>query len=154
MGADTAQAQEPKPDGPHEGPDGARHDRGGGTRWTVAAGLRRRLRCVAVEPTESAVLSGHPFGADKIDGIGAGYLVPLWHDGIADEIERVSTADAKATACRLAQEEDLFCGSSTGANVTVPLRLAERSRRDATIVTIMCDTGLKYPKAFSEDLKL
>jgi cysteine synthase len=78
--------------------------------------------------------------------------VPLWHDRIADEIERVSTKDAKVMAFRLAAEEGLFCGSSTGANVTAALRLAERLGSDATIVTIMCDTGMKYLKAFSQDL--
>jgi cysteine synthase A len=110
----------------------------------------RRIRYVAVEPAESAVLSGHPSGAHKIDGIGAGYVVPLWHKGIADEIERVSTADARAMAFRLAVEEGLFCGSSTGANVTAALRLAERLGPTSTIVTIMCDTGMKYLKSFAD----
>jgi cysteine synthase A len=117
--------------------------------------LRRhdaRIRHVAVEPAESAVLSGGPSGAHKIDGIGAGYVVPLWHDGIADDIERVSTAEARAMAFRLAAEEGLFCGTSTGANVTAALRLAERLGPRATIVTILCDTGMKYLKSFSQDL--
>lgn len=121
----------------------------------ISETLRRhddRIRFVAVEPAESAVLSGEPSGAHKIDGIGAGYVVPLWHDGIADEIERVSTDEAKAIAFRLAAEEGLFCGTSTGANVAAALRLAERLGPDATIVTIMCDTGMKYLKAFSQDL--
>jgi cysteine synthase A len=111
-----------------------------------------RIRVVAVEPTESAVLSGGPSGAHKIDGVGAGYVVPLWHDRIADDIERVSTDEAKAMAFRLAAEEGLFCGTSTGANVTAALRLAERLGPDATVVTIMCDTGMKYLKAFSQNL--
>ncbi|MDM0008000.1 cysteine synthase family protein [Variovorax sp. J22G73] len=111
-----------------------------------------RIRVVAVEPAESAVLSGEPSGAHKIDGVGAGYVVPLWHDRIADDIERVSTDEAKAMAFRLAAEEGLFCGTSTGANVTAALRLAERLGPDATVVTIMCDTGMKYLKAFSQNL--
>jgi cysteine synthase len=114
----------------------------------------QHIRYVAVEPAESAVLSGHPSGAHKIDGIGAGYVVPLWHDRIADQIERVSTVDAKAMAFRLTAEEGLFCGSSTGANVAAALRLAERLGSNATIVTIMCDTGMKYLKDFSQDLNL
>jgi len=121
----------------------------------ISETLRRHddgIRFVAVEPAESAVLSGGPSGAHKIDGIGAGYVVPLWHDGIADEIECVSTDEAKAMAFRLAAEEGLFCGTSTGANVAAALRLAERLGPDATIVTIMCDTGMKYLKAFSQDL--
>ncbi|WP_158899200.1 PLP-dependent cysteine synthase family protein [Burkholderia sp. L27(2015)] len=111
-----------------------------------------RIRVVGVEPVESAVLSGGPTGAHKIDGIGAGYVVPLWHDRIADELERVSTGDARAMAFRLAAEEGLFCGTSTGANVTGALRLAERLGPDATIVTIMCDTGMKYLKSFAQTL--
>lgn len=109
------------------------------------------MRIVAVEPAESAVLSGGPSGAHKIDGVGAGYVVPLWHDRIADDIERVSTDEAKAMAFRLAAEEGLFCGTSTGANVTAALRLAERLGPKATVVTIMCDTGMKYLTTFSRN---
>jgi len=112
-----------------------------------------RIRIVAVEPAESAVLSGGPTGAHKIDGIGAGYVVPLWHEGIADEIEPVSTQEAKAMAFRLAAEEGLFCGTSTGANVVAALRLAERLGPEATIVTVLCDTGMKYLNNFAQDLK-
>jgi len=110
------------------------------------------IRVVGVEPAESAVLSGGPSGAHKIDGIGAGYVVPLWHSGIADELERVSTAEARAMAFRLAAEEGLFCGTSTGANVTGALRLAQRLGPDATVVTIMADTGMKYLKSFAQAL--
>jgi cysteine synthase A len=117
-------------------------------------GYDPRIRCVAVEPAESAVLSGYSSGAHRIDGIGAGYVVPLWHDRVADEIERISTEDARAMAFRLAAEEALFCGTSTGANVAAALRVAERLGPDATIVTLMCDTGMKYLKAFSEELEV
>ena len=112
-----------------------------------AEALRRhnkQIKIVAVEPAESAVLSGGKPGGHKIDGIGAGFIVPLWQDGIADQIERVSTEEAKAMALRLAREEGLFGGTSTGANVIAALRLAEQLRPSATIVTIMCDTGMKY----------
>ena len=121
----------------------------------IAEGLRRHrndLQIVAVEPAESAVLSGGPSGAHKIDGIGAGYVVPLWQETIADGIERVSTEEAMAMAFRLAREEGLFAGTSTGANVIAALRLAERLEPDATIVTIMCDTGMKYLKTFGARL--
>jgi cysteine synthase A len=109
--------------------------------------LRRhngRIRVVAVEPAESAVLSGGPSGAHKIDGIGAGFVVPLWQAGIADRIEPVSTEEAGAMALRLAREEGLFAGTSTGANVVAALRLAEHLGQQATVVTVMCDTGMKY----------
>ena len=122
----------------------------------IAEGLRRhdgRIGIVAVEPAESAVLSGGPSGAHRIDGIGAGYVVPLWQDGIADRIERVSTEEAVAMAFRLAREEGLFAGASTGANVAASLRLAERLGPDATIVTVMCDTGMKYLRTYGTKLE-
>lgn len=113
----------------------------------VAEGLRcrdPRIRMVAVEPAESPVLSGGAPGAHKIDGIGAGFVVPLWQDGVADAIDRVSTEEARAMALRLAREEGLFAGLSTGANLVAALRLAERLGPGATIVSLMCDTGMKY----------
>lgn len=102
------------------------------------------ITVVAVEPSESAVLSGRPTGAHKIDGVGAGFVVPLWHDDVADAIELVSTEEATAMAVRLAQQEGLFAGTSTGANVLVALRMAERLPPNSTVVTVMCDTGMKY----------
>jgi cysteine synthase A len=122
----------------------------------IAEGLRRHreaLRIVAVEPAESAVLSGGPSGAHRIDGIGAGYVVPLWQASIADRIERVSTDEAMAMAFRLAREEGLFAGTSTGANVVAALRLAEQMGPAAVIVTVMCDTGMKYLKTFGARLE-
>jgi cysteine synthase A len=109
-----------------------------------------RIRVVAVEPAESAVLSGGAPGGHKIDGVGAGFVVPLWHDRIADAIERVSTAEAKAMALRLAREEGLFAGTSTGANVVAALRVGEELGAGSTVVTVMCDTGMKYLRAFAE----
>ena len=110
-------------------------------------GLRRhkeKIRIVAMEPAESPVLSGGKSGGHQIEGIGAGFVVPLWKEGIADHIERVSTEDAKAMALRLAREEGILGGTSTGGNVVAGLRLAEQLGPDATVVTIMCDTGMKY----------
>jgi cysteine synthase A len=111
--------------------------------------LRHRgIRVVAVEPAESAVLSGSPSGAHGIDGVGAGYVVPLWQADAADAIERVTTGEARSMALRLAREEGLFGGASTGANLVAALRVAARLDRDATVVTLMCDTGMKYLETF------
>jgi cysteine synthase A len=113
--------------------------------------LRRHspgLRSVAVEPAESAVLSGGAPGAHRIDGVGAGFVVPLWQPGVADAIEPVSTEAATAMALRLAREEGLFCGSSTGANVVAALREAQRLGPGATLVTLLCDSGMKYLAKF------
>jgi cysteine synthase len=117
--------------------------------------LRRhngKVRIVAVEPSESAVLSGGRPGAHKIDGVGAGFVVPLWEEGIADQIEHVSTDEATAMALRLAREEGLFAGTSTGGNVIAALRLAEQLGPDATVVTVMCDTGMKYLRTYRANL--
>jgi cysteine synthase A len=120
-------------------------------------GLRRRndkIRVIAVEPAESPVLSGGKAGAHKIDGIGVGFVPPLWQDGIADGIERVSTEEAKAMALRLAREEGLFAGTSTGANLVAALRLAEELGSHATVVTVMCDTGMKYLETYGRKFRL
>lgn len=121
-------------------------------RGTAEALKRKRgeLTAVAVEPAESAVLSGGPPGAHKIDGIGAGFVVPLWREGVADRIERVATEEARAMVLRLAREEGLFAGTSTGANVIAALRLAETLGPGATVVTLLCDTGMKYLKGWSQ----
>jgi cysteine synthase A len=115
------------------------------------SGVGRRLRAhndavhvVAVEPAESAVLSGRESGSHKIEGTGAGFVVPLWNDSLADEIQTVSTEDAMAAARRLAREEGIFAGTSTGSNVLVALRLAERLGEGKTVVTLACDSGMKY----------
>ena len=121
----------------------------------TAEGLRRhneQITIVAVEPAESPVLSGGRTGAHKIDGVGAGFVVPLWRKDVADEIELVSTDDATAMAMRLAREEGLFAGTSTGGNVVAALRVADRLGPDATVVTIMCDTGMKYLKTYGARL--
>lgn len=123
-------------------------------RGTGEALLRRdpKIALMAVEPAESAVLSGGPTGAHKIDGVGAGYVVPLWRADLVDAIEPISTAEATAMALSLAREEGLFAGTSTGGNVTAALRLAERLGPDATVVTMMCDTGMKYLNSFGAQL--
>ena len=111
---------------------------------TRLRGFNPRLRVVAVEPAESAVLSGGAPGAHQIEGTGTGTIVPHWGASLADDVIAVSTADAKGMARRLAREEALFGGTSTGANVAAALRVAEQLGTDATVVTINVDTGLKY----------
>lgn len=113
----------------------------------VAERLRQHkadIRIVAVEPAESAVLSGGPSGVHKIEGAGAGFIVPLWRDRIADTIMPVSTNDAMAMARRLARMEALFAGTSTGANLVAALAVARELGPEATVVTVLCDTGIKY----------
>jgi cysteine synthase A len=114
-------------------------------------GIATRLRVhdeavhiVAVEPEESAVLSGGPSGSHKIEGTGAGFVVPLWTEALADEIQTVSTREAMATARRLARQEGIFAGTSTGGNVAVALRVAECLGPEQTVVTVAVDSGMKY----------
>ena len=104
----------------------------------------RNVHIVAVEPDESAVLSGRPSGSHKIEGIGIGFIPPLWQPEMVNEILPVSTEAAKAMARRLAREEGVFAGTSTGANVVAALKVAERLGRDATVVTLAVDSGLRY----------
>jgi len=113
----------------------------------VAEVLRARapeVRIVAVEPAESPVLSGGNPGTHEIEGIGVGFVPPLWSDELADEIVAVSTSDAKSMSRRLAREEALFVGPSSGANVVAAMRVAEGLGAGRTVVTVLCDSGLKY----------
>jgi len=116
----------------------------------VAAVLKRHkpgLKVVAVEPAESAVLRGGQPGPHKIEGVGIGYTPPLWEPALVDEIEPVGTDEAKDMARRLAREEGLFAGTSSGANIVAALRVAERLGPGAKVVTLMADSGLKYLSA-------
>jgi cysteine synthase A len=103
-----------------------------------------KVHIAAVEPAESAVLSGHQTGSHNIEGIGIGFIPPLWDPNLVNEIMTVSTGEAKAMARRLAREEGLFAGTSSGANVVAALRLAERLGPQATVVTLLVDSGLRY----------
>ncbi len=103
-----------------------------------------RVRTVAVEPAESAVLSGKPSGSHKIEGIGIGFVPPLWQPELVDEIQTVTTEEAKAMARQLAREEGIFAGASSGANVVAALRVARQLGPHATVATIIIDSGLRY----------
>ena len=113
----------------------------------VATALKRRkpaVELVVVEPGESAVLAGGDAAPHKIEGVGIGYTPPLYEPALVDEVVAVKTADAKEMARRLAREEALFAGTSSGANVVAALQVAERLGPNATVVTLMADSGLKY----------
>jgi cysteine synthase A len=104
----------------------------------------RNIHVVAVEPEESAVLSGRPSGAHNIEGIGIGFIPPLWEPDQVNEIMTVSTGEAKAMARRLAREEGILAGTSSGANVVAAIRVAQRLGPKATVATIIVDSGLRY----------
>lgn len=113
----------------------------------TAAVLRRhnpRVHVAAAEPAESAVLSGKPPGSHRIEGIGIGFLPPLWKPDAVDEIIPVSTDDANAMARRLAREEAIFAGTSTGANIVAALQIARRLGPGAIVGAIIIDSGLRY----------
>jgi cysteine synthase A len=111
---------------------------------TRLRGHDETVRIVAVEPEESAVLSGRPSGSHRIEGTGAGFVVPLWTETLANEIQTVSTEEAMATARRLALNEGIFAGTSTGGNVAVALRVAADLGAGRTVVTVAVDSGMKY----------
>ncbi len=113
----------------------------------VATALKRHkagVKLVVVEPAESAVLSGGQPGPHKIEGVGIGYTPPLWDPSLVDEILSVRTADAKEMTRRLARDEALFAGTSSGANVVAAIEIAKRLGPGANVVTLMVDSGLKY----------
>ena len=102
------------------------------------------IQIIAVEPAESAVLSGGKSGTHNIEGIGIGFIPPLWEPDKVNKISTVSTNEAKAMARRLAQEEGIFAGTSSGANVVAALRVAKRLGPKARVATIIVDSGLRY----------
>ena len=120
----------------------------GGTITGVGEVLRARkpsVRMIAVEPDASPVLSGGKPGPHKIQGTGAGFVPKVLNTDVYQEVVRVTDADAIATARRLAREEGMLVGISTGANVWAALSIAARPElRGKTIVTFGCDTGERY----------
>jgi cysteine synthase A len=113
----------------------------------VATVLKRHqpgVRTVAVEPGESSVLRGGQPGPHRIEGVGIGYTPPLWEPSLIDEVVAVPTAEAKDMARRLAREEALFAGTSSGANVVAAIEVARRLGPGRKVVTLMADSGLKY----------
>jgi len=120
----------------------------GGTITGIAEAMKKRkptFRAVAVEPVESPVLSGGKAGPHRIQGIGAGFVPDVLNTRIIDEIIRVGSDDAGGMARRLAREEGLLVGISSGAAVWAALEVARRSEnRGKLIVVIAPDTGERY----------
>jgi cysteine synthase A len=111
---------------------------------TVLKRYKPSIKIVVVEPAESSVLLGGQPGPHKIEGVGIGYTPPLWEPTLVDEILPIKTSEAKEMTRRLAREEALFAGTSSGANVLAAIQVGEALGPDAKIVTLMVDSGLKY----------
>lgn len=120
----------------------------GGTITGVTQALKARrpeVYTVVVEPKDSAVISGGLPGSHKIQGIGAGFIPKVLNTEIIDEIYPVENEAAFEYARRLALEEGILSGMSSGANVYAALQIAKRpENKGKTIVTIICDTGERY----------
>jgi cysteine synthase A len=120
----------------------------GGTITGIAEAIKSRkpqLRVIAVEPSGSAVLSGDKPGAHEIQGIGAGFIPDVLRLDLIDEIIRVSDEDAVSMAGRLAREEGILAGISSGAAVRAALEVAGRKESQGKlIVAILPDTGERY----------
>lgn len=119
----------------------------GGTITGVGEVLKKKnpaIKVVAVEPKNSAVLSGRPAGPHMIQGIGAGFVPEVLNRAIIDEIITVSEEDAHAVAGRLAKEEGLFVGISAGAACWAALKVASALGQGKTVVTVLPDTGERY----------
>lgn len=113
---------------------------------TVKALRRHRpeLHVAAVEPAESPILSQGKTGGHRIEGVGIGFVPPMWDPKIPNEIISVKSDDAHQMARALARTEALFAGASSGANVVAALQVAKRLGPGSTVVTLLVDTGLKY----------
>ncbi len=120
----------------------------GGTLSGVGRTLKKKnpqVRIVAVEPRQSPVISGGAPGPHKIQGIGAGFIPANLQTDLIDEVIQVDGSAAGAVARRLAREEGILCGISSGANVLAAMELAKRKEfKGKQIVTIICDTGERY----------
>jgi cysteine synthase A len=120
----------------------------GGTITGIASVLKKRkpdFRAFAVEPAESPVLSGGKPGPHRIQGIGAGFVPDVLQLNLIDEIIKVNADDAFATARRLAKEEGILAGISSGAAAHAALKLASRAEMNGkTIIVILPDTGERY----------
>jgi cysteine synthase A len=120
----------------------------GGTITGVAEVIKQRkpqFRAIAVEPVDSPVLSGGKPGKHKIQGIGAGFVPDVLRLGLVDEIIRVTNEDAGGTARRLAKEEGILAGISSGAATWAALEVAKRpENRGRLIVVVLPDTGERY----------
>ncbi len=120
----------------------------GGTITGIAETLKKRkkgLMTIAVEPDSSPVLSGGSPGTHRIEGIGAGFVPEVLNLKVIDEIVRVKDEDAAAAARRLAREEGILAGISSGAAVWASLKVAKRKEnRGKLIVVILSDTGERY----------
>lgn len=119
----------------------------GGTITGVADVIKKRkssLKVVAVEPTESPVISGGQHSPHKIQGIGAGFIPKNLNTDLLDSIELVSTEEAFAMRKQLAEKEGILAGISTGASVCAALRVAQTLGTGKCVVTMMHDTGERY----------
>ena len=120
----------------------------GGTFTGVAEVLKQKkkaIKCVAVEPENSAVLSGHEAGKHKIQGIGAGFIPQIMNTKLIDEVITVKDEEAFETTRNLASQEGILAGISSGANVFAALQLAKKEEnKGKTIVVIVPDTGERY----------
>jgi cysteine synthase A len=104
-----------------------------------------QVRCIALEPEKSRALSGQgPLGGHRLEGMGAGFVPSICRLDLADEIVAVSDEDALATGRRLAREEGIFGGITSGANVWAALQRAKQLGPGHRVVTVICDSGLKY----------
>jgi cysteine synthase A len=111
---------------------------------TILKRYKPGIEIYAVEPAESAVLQRGEPGPHKIEGVGIGYVPPLWNPDLVDGIVPIRTADAKEMARRLTREEGIFAGTSSGANVLAAMQVGRRLGPRASVVTLIVDSGLKY----------
>jgi cysteine synthase A len=120
----------------------------GGTFTGVSSKLKElkpTIKCVAVEPSLSPVISKNIAGTHKIQGIGAGFIPSIFDKSLLDDIITIKDEEAFETARELVKKEGILCGISSGANLKAAIKLASlEENKGKNIVTIVADTGERY----------
>lgn len=113
----------------------------------VASVLKKaqpKIKVIILEPASSAVISTGQAGKHRVEGIGIGFVPPHLDKNLYDEVYGIEESEARTMARRLAKEEGIFAGTSSGLNVVGAIQVAQRLGPGYTVVTVACDSGLKY----------
>jgi len=113
----------------------------------VSAALKKNnplTRIIALEPASAPLISKGIKGEHKVDGIGVGFFPPMLEKTVYDEVRIIKEEDARNMAKRLASEEGIFAGTSSGLNLAAAIEIAKELGPDHTVVTVACDSGMKY----------
>ena len=118
-----------------------------GTLMGIAKALKRaksNCKVVAVEPSSSPILSKGIKGSHNVEGVGLGFVPDIYNEKLVDDVISIDEALARKTCKDLAKKEGIFCGTSSGMNVAAAIEISKGLGPKSKVVTVACDTGLKY----------